>query len=117
MNETKRLYRSETDVMLGGVCAGLGEFVKLDPTIIRLIFVVLFLTGSLGFWVYVVMWIVVPLESTVKGSAGNRVVVEGRTVVEETPTEVEVEETAFEEPIPLDLDAIEDDDLESGDIE
>lgn len=81
MSETKRLYRSETDVMLGGVCAGLGDFFNLDPTIMRLIFVVLFLTGSLGFWVYVVMWIVVPLESDVKGSTAH--VVESRTVDEQ----------------------------------
>lgn len=93
MNDSKRLYRSETDVMLGGVCAGLGEFFTLDPTIVRLIFVVLFLTGSLGFWVYLVMWIVVPLESAVKGT-GSRVVVEGH----------KVEETIPEEPAPLDLD-------------
>ena len=99
MNETKRLYRSETDVMLGGVCAGLGDFFNLDPTIIRLIFVVLFLTGSVGFWVYVVMWIVVPEESTVNGSTGSRVVVEGRTVEEE--------DASAEESAPLNPDDVE----------
>ncbi|MEE4194318.1 MAG: PspC domain-containing protein [Anaerolineae bacterium] len=107
MNEPKRLYRSESDVMLGGVCAGLGEFFDLDPTIIRLIFVVLFLTGSLGFWVYVVMWIVVPLESAVKGSAVSSRVVEGRAVSAEKPAEMSADE-ASEEPIPpLDLNDVE----------
>ena len=103
MNETKRLYRSETDVMLGGVCAGLGDFFNLDPTILRLIFVVLFLSGTVGFWLYLVMWIVIPLESTVNGSAGSRVVVEGRTVVEAA----QAGEAPEEEPIPLDLDDVE----------
>ena len=110
MNDSKRLYRSETDVMLGGVCAGLGDFFNLDPSIIRLIFVVLFLSGTVGFWLYLVMWIVIPLESTVNGSAGDRVVVEGRAVVEPTQAETEPAEAIVEpdgDPVPLDLDDVE----------
>lgn len=94
MNDTKRLYRSDNDQMLAGVCAGLGEYINLDPTIVRLIFVVLFMTGSLGFWVYLVMWIVVPLESEVKENSG-RVVVEGKRV----------DDIPAADPEPLDLDA------------
>jgi phage shock protein C len=60
--ETKKLYRIPSVGMLGGVCAGLGEYLAIDPTIIRLIFVLLFLTGSAGFWIYLIMLIVVPVK-------------------------------------------------------
>lgn len=101
MNNQKRLYRSENDVMLGGVCAGLGDYFDIDPTIVRLIFVVLFLSGSVGFWLYLVMWIVVPQASAAGSSTAH--VVEGHTVVDETPAA----EAPAEEPIPLDLDDVE----------
>jgi len=55
-----RLYRSRTDRVLGGVCGGLGEHLKIEPVILRIIFVVLFLAGGSGFLVYLVFWIVVP---------------------------------------------------------
>jgi phage shock protein C len=60
--ETKKLYRIPADGMLAGVCAGLGEYLTLDATIVRLIFVLLFLTGSAGFWIYLIMMIVVPVK-------------------------------------------------------
>ena len=59
----KRLYRSRTDRMIGGVCSGLGEYFSIDPTIVRVVFVLgLFLGfGSLGF-IYLVLLLVVPEE-------------------------------------------------------
>lgn len=60
----KQLYRSKNNRMIGGVCAGLGDFFGIDPTLVRLGFVV----GSLLGWagallvVYIVMIIVVPEE-------------------------------------------------------
>ena len=60
--QNKKLYRSNKDVMIAGVAGGLGDYLNLDPTIIRLIFVFLFLTGSAGFWIYLIMWLVVPKE-------------------------------------------------------
>lgn len=62
MSTQKRLYRSETDRMLGGVCGGLGEYLGMDPTLVRLIFVLLFLVGGHGLLVYLIMLIVVPNE-------------------------------------------------------
>ena len=56
----KRLYRQMKDKMIGGVCAGLAEYLEIDPVIIRVLFVVAFFLGSMGFWLYVVLWIVVP---------------------------------------------------------
>ena len=61
--ETKKLYRSDTDKMIAGICGGLAEYFDVDPTIMRLIFVALSLMGGPGLILYIIMWIVVPLES------------------------------------------------------
>ncbi len=60
-NQPRRLYRSRTSHQIAGICGGLGEYFNVDPTIMRVAFVAgFFLTGSLVFWAYLVMWIVVP---------------------------------------------------------
>jgi phage shock protein C len=63
--ETKKLYRSRTDRMVGGVCGGLGKYLSLDATVVRLIAVVLMvLTGVIpGVIAYLVLMLIVPLES------------------------------------------------------
>ncbi len=58
----KRLYRSRTDRMIWGVCGGLAKYFNIDTTIVRVAFVVSLFFGSLGFWVYIIMAIIVPLE-------------------------------------------------------
>jgi phage shock protein C len=60
--EPKRLYRSRKNAMLGGVCAGLAEYFGIDPTIVRLIFVLLFLFGGHGLLIYLILWLVVPRQ-------------------------------------------------------
>jgi phage shock protein C len=60
--ETKKLYRSRNHKMLAGVCGGLGEFLGLDPTLVRLIFTVLAILGGHGIILYLIMWIIVPPE-------------------------------------------------------
>ena len=63
----KRIYRSTDQKMLGGVCAGLGEYLEIDPTLVRIGFVV----GSLLGWLpvivlaYLFMWIIVPEKTWV----------------------------------------------------
>jgi phage shock protein C len=74
MNQNKKLYRSQSNVMLGGVCAGLGDYLDLDPTIVRLIFVVMFLTASFGFWLYLILWIIVPPEPVDSVQASSAVI-------------------------------------------
>jgi len=59
---TKRLYRSRDDRMVAGVCAGLAEYVDIDPTIVRLLFVLGLFAGGATFWAYLVMMMVVPEE-------------------------------------------------------
>jgi phage shock protein C len=63
-NNVKRLYRSRTNRMISGVCAGLGEFFSMDPTVVRLIFVIVGVVGWVfpAVIIYLVMAIVIPEE-------------------------------------------------------
>ncbi len=58
--ETKKLYRSENDKMVAGVCGGLAEYFGWDPTLVRLAFAILFLLGGNGLLIYLVLWIITP---------------------------------------------------------
>jgi phage shock protein C len=61
----KRLYRSKSDAMIAGICSGLAKYLEVDPTVIRLAFVLLLvLAFGGGFWVYLIMWIIIPIEPT-----------------------------------------------------
>ena len=60
--DVKKLYRSQDERMIAGVCGGLGEYLGIDPTIIRLIFVVATIWGGAGALVYLIMLLVVPEE-------------------------------------------------------
>ena len=61
--QSKKLYRSRTNRMIGGVCAGIGEYLNLDPTVIRLLFVLLgFATAGTALVAYIIMLLVVPEE-------------------------------------------------------
>ncbi len=63
MNTNKNLYRSLTNRMFAGVCAGLGDYMNMDPTVIRLLFVLLFfVTGPGILLAYFIMMIIVPEE-------------------------------------------------------
>lgn len=57
-----RLYRSRDDRMLGGVAGGLADYLGIDPSLVRIGWVLLFLAGGVGLLLYIVMWIVVPEE-------------------------------------------------------
>lgn len=57
----KRLYRSTTDRKIAGVCGGLSEYFNIDPTVIRVVAVLLLLPGGLpGLLPYLILWAVVP---------------------------------------------------------
>ena len=59
---TKKLYRSRTARWLAGVCGGLGQYFGVDPTLVRVIFVILSLTFGSGFLIYLVLWLIIPNE-------------------------------------------------------
>ena len=61
MNSTKKLTRPRNGRMLGGVCAGIGEYLGIDPTVVRIICVLLSIgTIGLALLVYLVLCFVIP---------------------------------------------------------
>ena len=62
--DIKRIYRSRNDIMVGGVCAGIAEYTYTDPTLIRLLWVVIALiTGFFpGIIAYILAWMIMPLS-------------------------------------------------------
>ena len=60
---TRRLYRSRTDTVLGGVAAGLAQYLNADPALVRIAWAILVpVTGGAAFLAYIVAWIVIPEE-------------------------------------------------------
>ena len=57
--EPKKLYRSNTNSMIAGVCGGLGEYLGIDPTLIRLIWALLGCTGT-GIVAYLIAAVIIP---------------------------------------------------------
>jgi phage shock protein C len=61
VNSNKRLYRSTEDRMFAGVCGGIAEYLDVDPTLVRLVFVALTLLSSgSGLIIYIILMLIVP---------------------------------------------------------
>jgi phage shock protein C len=60
-NPTQRLMRSRTDKVIAGVAGGIGQYLAIDPVIVRLAFVALCFTG-VGILLYPVLWLIMPVE-------------------------------------------------------
>ena len=61
-NPYKKLYRSRKEHKIAGVCGGLAEYFCVDPTWVRLLFILFFIFGGGGFILYLIMWAIVPLS-------------------------------------------------------
>lgn len=61
----KRLYRSRSDRMIGGVAGGLADYFEIDSTLVRLVFVLLAFAGF-GILFYLILWLIVPEENSTK---------------------------------------------------
>lgn len=61
-NEPRRFYRSRDNTVVAGVCGGLGAYLNIDPTMVRIIMLIFLIFGGASFWVYIIIWIVVPKE-------------------------------------------------------
>ena len=61
---THKFYSDMDHRSIGGVCSGIAAYFNIDVTLIRVLFVVLFLCASCGFWIYVVLWIIAPKANT-----------------------------------------------------
>lgn len=59
--DPKKLYRSSTNKMVCGVCGGIADYVNIDPTVIRLLWVVFSIFG-VGLFVYIIAAIIMPIQ-------------------------------------------------------
>jgi len=57
----KKLYRSKKNRVIAGVCGGIGEYFNVDPTLIRLVWILFVFTGA-GIIAYIIAWILIPEE-------------------------------------------------------
>ncbi len=58
--EQKKLYRSQTDKKIAGVCGGFAEYFNMDSTLVRLLLVLFCLIGGSGILLYIIAWAVMP---------------------------------------------------------
>lgn len=58
----KRLYRSKSNRIIGGVCGGLAEYLNIDATALRVITVLLTFVMAMSLWVYLLAWLIIPEE-------------------------------------------------------
>ncbi len=67
MESSRRFVRSVDNRMLGGVCGGIGSYLRISPTLVRILWVVLTVLSLTFFWVmillYIVLWALIPEES------------------------------------------------------
>ena len=61
MEEKKRLTRSNNK-MIGGVCGGLAEYLDIDPTIVRIVWVLMVLFAGFGILLYIILWLIMPKQ-------------------------------------------------------
>ena len=72
MNGTNRLYRSTSEAMIGGVAAGLANYFKMDPTLVRAGFVILTIfTGGAFILPYLILWLLVPTAGSTAATPGG----------------------------------------------
>lgn len=64
MEEKKRLTRSN-DKMIAGVCGGLANYLGIDPTLVRIAYVLMVLFAGFGILLYVILWIIMPKSETI----------------------------------------------------
>lgn len=71
MEQGKRLQRNYYNKVIAGVCSGLADYFGIDVALMRVLFVVAFLCGSFGFWLYIILWIVLPARRIDYYGSGN----------------------------------------------
>lgn len=59
----KKFYLSSTDKKIAGVCGGIAEYFNIDPLIVRVVFLVFAICGSLGVWAYILFWLLAPKKA------------------------------------------------------
>ena len=83
----KKLYRSRSECWIAGICGGMAEYFKIDPVWIRLLFLVLLLGFGITLIIYLIMWIIVPLEPPHSNNSNNE------STAEESPKQTTTSES------------------------
>lgn len=84
MENNKKLVRDTQNKVIGGVCSGLANYFEIDASLLRLLFACMFFFASMGLWLYLILWIVMPAASV------RQVIDENGQTVMEMPNEREV---------------------------
>ena len=63
-NDNRKLFRDTDDRVIAGVGSGLAYYFNIDVALVRILLIVLFVTGTAGFWIYVILWIIAPKAET-----------------------------------------------------
>ena len=64
-NDGKRLTRSNNK-MIGGVCAGIADYLNLDPTVVRVLYVLMIFFAGFGILLYFILWLVMPKKESLR---------------------------------------------------
>ena len=84
----KKLQRDTNNKVIGGVCSGLANYFDIDASLVRLLFAFMFLCASAGFWLYIILWVVMPAGQGIQAEASSFVSSDETTEVSsETPSE------------------------------
>ncbi|MFI5222352.1 MAG: PspC domain-containing protein [Bacteroidia bacterium] len=76
LRQSKKLFRDSDDRVLGGVCSGLAHYLGIDPVWVRLFFAVALFVFGVGFWIYIALWIAVPITK----NAAQKLQMKGESV-------------------------------------
>ncbi len=77
----KKLQRDTKNKVIGGVCSGLANYFDIDASLVRLLFAFMFLCASAGFWLYIILWVVVPAGDSTQNGSSSFVSSDGTTEV------------------------------------
>ena len=72
IESSRKIYRSNKDYILWGVCAGLADYFEIDPTLVRIIFIILAFGGGAGIFIYIILALIMPTEQNRKNDYSEK---------------------------------------------
>lgn len=73
MTLNKKIYKSDSDVFLLGICAGIAEYFEIDPTLVRIIFILLTFFGGTGVLIYIIMAFIIPSKGGTQNDVEEKI--------------------------------------------
>lgn len=65
-NSYRRLTRSTSERRIAGVCGGIAKYLNIDPTVVRILFLISIFFGFIGIWAYLIVWIAAPEDNRIE---------------------------------------------------